>query len=110
MNYRVHVTDAAMDAIRAHARYIAVDCSSPLNAQKWLEHVWDAVEGLEFMPRRHNLAPENAYKTYEVRRVLVGDCLLLFTVDDAAKKTWVIGFRHGSRLPRPDDLPDSLGR
>jgi hypothetical protein len=41
-----------------------------------------------------------------VRRVIVGNHLLLFTVDEADRQVWVIGFRHGSRLPRPEDLPD----
>ncbi len=87
--------------------YIAIDRQAPLNASRWLEQVWDAIDGLEEMPNRHNLAPENDYKPYEVRRALVGDYLVLFTIDNSAGKVWVIGFRHGSRLPRPDELPDS---
>ena len=36
--------------------------------------------------------------------------LILFTIDEAQSKVWVIGLRHGSRLPRPDDLPDERPR
>jgi hypothetical protein len=89
---------------REQARYIAVECQAPLNASRWLEQVWDAIDGLEYLPNRHNLAPESAFKSYEVRRALVGDYLILFTIDEAAAKVWVIGFRHGSRLPRPEEL------
>lgn len=105
MKYTVEITDAAFEAIRAQARYIAFDCHASLNAARWLEKVWDAVDGLEHMPQRHNLAAEDAHKSYEVRRALVGDYLILFTIDESAGKVWVIGFRHGSRLPRPDELP-----
>lgn len=108
MTYSVEITDSALEAIRAEARYIAVDCQSPLNASRWLQRVLRAVEGLERMPRRYGLAAEDAFKPYEVRRVLVGDCLILFTVEDKTRKVWVIGFRHGTRLARPQDLPDEL--
>ncbi len=105
MNYAVEITDTTFELIRAQARYIAIDCQAPLNASRWLERMWDAIDGLEEMPKRHNLAEEDAFKSYEVRRALVSDYLVLFTIDEAAGKVWVIGFRHGSRLPRPDDLP-----
>jgi hypothetical protein len=107
MKYAVEITDTAFELIRSQARYIAVDCKAPLNAARWLERVWDAIDGLEDTPARHNLAEEDAFKPYEVRRALVGDYLILFTIDDAAGKVWVIGFRHGARIPRPDDMPDA---
>jgi hypothetical protein len=70
-----------------------------------LRQVWDAVDGLETMPNRHNLAEEDAFVPYEVRRVIVGNYFLLFTIDEPARAVWVIGFRHGGRLPRPHQLP-----
>jgi plasmid stabilization system protein ParE len=107
MTYQVEVTDAAFDAIREQARYIAVECQAPINAARWLEQVWDVIDGLETMPERHARAAEDAFKPYEVRRALVGQYLILFTIDETQHKVSVIGFRHGSRMPRPDDLPDA---
>ncbi|HZK81795.1 MAG TPA: type II toxin-antitoxin system RelE/ParE family toxin [Humisphaera sp.] len=104
MKYTVEVTQAAFDAIRTQARYIAVEYQAPLNASRWLEQVWDVIDGLEHMPSRHNLAPEDAFKPYEVRRALIGIFMVLFTIDEEAHTVTVIGFRHGSRLPRPNDL------
>ena len=103
--FSVHLTDAAFGAIAAHARYIAVDNQSPMNAQRWLERIWDAVESLEQAPRRAAKALEDAYVKLEVRQLVVGSHLLLFTVDDDLSVVWVIGLRHGHRLPRPEDLP-----
>jgi mRNA-degrading endonuclease RelE of RelBE toxin-antitoxin system len=108
MKYTVEVTKTAFELIQDQARYIAADCHAPLNASRWLEQIWDVVDGLESLPERHNFAPENDYKTYEVRRVLAGEYLILFTIDEPAKKVWVIGFRHGSRLPRPLDIPHKI--
>ncbi len=104
MKYAVEVTDAALEAMLAQARYIAIECQSPLNAQRWLEQAWDVIDSWEEMPRRHNLAAENASKPYEVRRALLGKYSILFTIDENTRTVRVIGFRHGSRLPRPDDL------
>jgi plasmid stabilization system protein ParE len=108
MKYRVEITDAAFEAIRAQAKYIAVDCRAPLNAARWLEKGWDAIDSLEVNPKRHCLVPENDFKPYEIRRVLVVNCLVLYTIDEDAGTVWVIGFRHGSQLPRPDELPETL--
>jgi hypothetical protein len=64
MTYAVEITDAALNEIDAHARYIAIDRQSPLNAKSWLERVWDAIDDLEGMPQRHALAAEDAFKLY----------------------------------------------
>jgi plasmid stabilization system protein ParE len=106
MTFDVEITDAALAAIRAQVKYIAIECRAPLNAGRWLERVWDAIDGLALMPERHGLAAEDEFKPYEVRRVLVGNYLILFTIEKKARKVWVIGFRHGSRLPRPGELPE----
>ena len=103
--YSVEVTDAAFVAIRKHARYIAIDAASPGNAKSWLEEVWDAIDSLERLPRRAPIAQEDAFVDYEVRQLIVGSHLLLFTIDDARRKVWILGLRHGHRLPRREELP-----
>jgi hypothetical protein len=70
--YAVEVTDAAMAAIHAQARYIAVEQAQPVNAQSWLGAVWDAIDALETFPRAHPIAEENADVGYEVRFVRAG--------------------------------------
>lgn len=50
--YSVEITDSVMAAITAEARYIATDARAPLNAARWLEQIWDAVDSLERFPRR----------------------------------------------------------
>lgn len=103
--YAVVTTDTADAAIREQARYIAIDQQSPQNAAAWLERVWAAIDGLEFLPKRHGLAIENEHVPYEVRRVLVDNHLLLFTVAEEKQMVYIVGLRHGARLPRPQDLP-----
>ncbi|MEN8149309.1 MAG: type II toxin-antitoxin system RelE/ParE family toxin [Planctomycetota bacterium] len=103
--YAVEVTDAALAAIRAQAMYIAEEARAPENARRWLERILDAVMSLEQWPRRAARAEEDGYVKFEVRRLVVGSHLLLFTLDDEQRKVWIIGLRHGHRLPRAGDLP-----
>lgn len=106
--FSVEITDAALAAIADQARYIAIECQAPLNAQRWLERVWDAVDSLERSPGRGPKAQEDAYVRYEVRQLIVGNHLVLFTIDEEDRKVWIIGFRHGHRLPRPTELPGEV--
>lgn len=105
IRYEVRLTDGATRAIVAQARYIATKASSPINAARWLQRVQQSVESLERWPLRAATAEENDHCGYEVRQLTVGSHLLLFTVDEDHQTVWIIGLRHGHRLPRPSDLP-----
>ena len=106
--YAVELTDAAMSAIHAQARYIAIDRQEPHNAQRWLQLAWDAIESLETMPKRCPLAEENQNVEYEARLVLVGTKSLIITVDDERATVWVIALRGEGQLSRPEYLPQHL--
>ncbi len=108
MKYRVELSQFARDAIHEYVRFIAVERQSPLSAERWLQKVWQAVDSLETFPLRCPLAPEHEHRHYEIRMRVVGDYLLLYTVDEPAKTVHVIGFRHGHRLPRLGELPKDL--
>ncbi len=104
--YAVELTATSRSAIADQARYIAVEEHAPLEAQRWLERIWDALDSLERWPFRAAHAEEDAFVSYEVRQLVIDSHLLLFTVSDEQRKVWIIGLRHGHRLPRPQDLPE----
>lgn len=105
MRFRVEVADEARQSIRESVRYIAIERKAPLNAERWLARIWQAVDSLERFPHRCPLAPESRALPYEVRTKMVGSHLLLFHIDDGANVVHILGFRHGHRRPRPGDLP-----
>lgn len=105
MRYAVKLTATVVDQVTRYARFIAEERQAPENALRWLERVYDAIETLDQSPHRCALAPENAHRPYEIRRLLIGRYLALFTIDEAKRVVHVIGFRHGQRLPRPGELP-----
>jgi len=91
--YRVEVTDAAMAAIHAQARYIAVEQAQPPNAQSWLGAVWNAIDALETFPRGHPIAEENdlwGTRCASCSRVANPSS----SVDDERATVWVIALRR----------------
>lgn len=103
--YAVEVADAALAAIAEQARYLVEQGRSADTARRWLEGIWRAVDSLELWPLRASRAEEDDYVSYEVRRIIVGDQLLLFTVDEARQAVVIVGLRHGRRRVRRDELP-----
>lgn len=105
MKYRVILQDDALHAIERQARYIAEEKQAPQNALGWLEKILHSVTSLEQFPHRCPCAPENRHRDYEIRMLVVQECLLLFNIDEAAKAVNVIGFRHVRQRPLTDELP-----
>ena len=108
MRYTVKLSVTVVQQITEYACFIAEQRRAPENAQRWLERVYDAIDTLDRMPQRCGLAPENGHRPYEIRRLLIGQYLALFTIDEGKRVVHVIGFRHGHRLPRLSDLPSKL--
>lgn len=61
------------------------------------------------MPDRYELAEESRIRSYAIHRLIIGNYLALYHIVASTRVVRVIGFRHGSRLPRPDDLPGDPG-
>ncbi len=101
------MTPKAYDSIDAYLDFIAIEQQAPLNAQRWLKKVLRAVITLRSFPHRCQLAPENQFRTYEIRMLRVNRCIFLYTIDEHERVVRVFGFRHASQLPRPDELPEN---
>jgi len=106
--YKVCVTSFAADKIGEYGRYIAEQSGSLAIAECWINHVYTTIETLHYSPHRHGLAEEDKYRDFELRRQIIGNYLAIYAVDDAQRIVSVVGFRHGRRLPRPDELPISF--
>lgn len=103
--YAVITTETAEAAIREQVRYIVEEQQAPQNAAEWLDRVWTAIDGLEFMPLRFGEAEGYEHLSYVVRRVVLDNHLILFTVDVSTTTVYVVGLRHGARRPQRADLP-----
>ena len=106
MTYAVRVSSVAADQIAAYQAYIAEKSGFQEIADRWAELVYDAIGKLHYMPGRFALAEEDRGRDYDIHRQIIGSYLALYTIDEDNMVVKVIGFRHGSRLPRPEELSE----
>jgi toxin ParE1/3/4 len=105
IRYAVRVTIACESQITRYGLYFAKHRRVPETARRWVNRIYDKIETLEISPQRCPLAPEDVFRDYDVRYLLIGDYVALFTIDESARTVHVIGFRHGHRRPLTD-LPE----
>jgi plasmid stabilization system protein ParE len=78
-----------------------IDAESPAAAERWIEGLYDALDGLQTMPARCPLAPENKSHAEEIRQLIYGRYRVLFTIFPG--RVVILHVRHGARLPlRPE--------
>lgn len=78
MKFTVRLTPDADEQIFDQARYIAEDQKAPIEAGRWLQRIYDAIDSLEEMPRSCSIAEEDAFKEYEVRKRGIDGFILLY--------------------------------
>lgn len=105
-DYRVDVTEYAAALIQRYAENIEEVSGSWRTADRWLDAVYDEINTLRYMPNRYEPAEEGKGRSYEVRRLVIGDYLALYHLDESGRIVSILSFRHGSRLPRHSDLPE----
>lgn len=98
MKFTVRIAAEAEQAILEQAQFIAVD--KPQAAENWLQEIYDEIDKLESMPRRHPASLElSTALGCDIRRLIVGEYLLFFRVDDEQQTVDVLRFRHGAQRP-----------
>lgn len=108
MIFQVELMPIAEAAIDEYINYIAIEKQSPEVAERVLERIRKKIKGLKKFPHAASRAPEDALRDYLIRYRQVDNCLILYNVNDYKREVRIIGFRHGSQLPRLDDLPENL--
>lgn len=101
--YSLFVTSAARDALQSYVDYIADQEKMPLTAERWYQKAWRSLQTLKTFPHRCQYAPENEWFDFEVRALVLDNCLFLYTVDETTSRVLVFGFRHGAQEPLAGD-------
>lgn len=104
--YRIILAPSVLEAIASYRDFIAHRSGSERISTRWVVQVLERIEVLKRIPHSFELAEENAFRPFELRRLLIGKYVATYTIDDVYGAVRVVDFRHGSRLPRPGDLPD----
>lgn len=107
MKYRVRMSPAVLEALQYQVTYLREQGAPASRVDAWLNDLLAAMDSLEQMPRRYPLA-EAMSRAFgaEVHRLLRGDYVLFFRVDDATAMVDLLAFRHGRQAP-PSEIRES---
>lgn len=106
-SYDVRISPSVVNRIAEYATHIAEDSGSADVARRWTQSVYQKINTLNVCPKRYVLAQENDHRAYEIRRQLIGNYVIFYSVDEESTTVSVIGFRHAKRLPIIEDLPQN---
>jgi toxin ParE1/3/4 len=107
MTHKVELVERAKEDIRSIYRYIAEQLSEPLIAEKQFARIKGALMGLSEMPKRFPLVSDEPWRGRGLRRLVVGNYLAFYIVENDAKVV-VMRVMYGGRdidaqLSNPDD-------
>lgn len=80
--YKVLVTDEALNDMRLIYEYIAEELLSPDTAMGQYNRIADAIESLDQMPERIKLMESEPEKTRGLRRLIVDNYAVFFIIED----------------------------
>lgn len=105
--YRIIISPRVIESIADYRDYIAHSSGHSRIAATWVERVLASFDHLRTMPAKFALAEENDSRPYELRQMLIGKYVAVYTIDEEYCVVRILNFRHGSRLPHRGDLPDT---
>jgi len=95
VKYRVELTPTAEAELWDDFTYISD--RAPMNAQRWLLGIYEAIDSLETFPARCAIAPEAQYVDDPLRHLLFKSHRIIFHIDEQQKVVRILHIRHGSR-------------
>lgn len=96
MSYHVLITTKAEDSINDYTLYIAQDSLD--RALAWQDRLLVQLREIGDMPRAYPVSePDTKLAGYEVRKMVFGNYLAFYRIDDEAKIVYVEAFSHGAR-------------
>lgn len=105
--YSVEITPFAESALREIGRYIKLSLGSTQNTISTLTAIRKEIAGLDVMPARFALTPDEPWRSERVRRMLVRNFYVYFWVDEAAKAVRVVHIVYVGRIQKAQlDLMD----
>ncbi len=100
MSYRVLYADQFHAAIDEQLGYFASQGAPESRTAGWLRDLLKIVDSLDASPLRYPIAePESTVEGAEVRRIVFGDYLLFYHVDEKREQVFLLGFRHSAKAP-----------
>jgi addiction module RelE/StbE family toxin len=95
--YKVLMTQPAIDDLQSIASYIANELREPSIAINLLNRIKEAVMSLSEMPARHSLVSDENLAIQKIRKILVDNYIVFYTVSEQDVTVTVIRILYGRR-------------
>lgn len=97
MEYRVKLTDQAIEQMAETVRYISKVLLVPDVANQWASRIENEIASLHSMPGRYPLTEEEPWHSEGVHKMPIENFLAYYWVDDANGIVWVTAIVYGRR-------------
>jgi len=97
MEYRVKLTDQAIEQMAETVRYISKVLLAPDVANQWASRIENEIASLHSMPGRYPLTEEEPWHSEGVHKMPIENFLAYYWVDDANGIVWVTAIVYGRR-------------
>ena len=101
--YRVRVTAYAKEQLNAVSDYILDEYKSPITAKNISKRLRNAIKSLSCMPNRIALVDEEPWGNYGIHKMVEGNYLIYFWIDEDSHMVIVTGIVNG-RMEQSDQL------
>lgn len=98
--YNVTVEPNAENSITSISDYISDELKAPDAADNTVKAILKAIRGLDFMPQRYAVLPEDFLEKAGVRRMQVRNYFIYFHVDEHQKQVNIIDVLYVGREQR----------
>jgi len=97
INYSVYVSYEAEKDLTEIYGYIKYEFDNLISANKLIEKVRDSILSLEMMPYRYNIVKDGRLASYGIRMMMVNNYAVFYTVDENAKRVYVVRVLYAKR-------------
>ena len=94
-SYRVRVTAYAKEQLNAVSDYILDEYKSPVTAKNTSRRLRNAIQSLPLIPSRIALVDEEPWGSYDIHKMVEGNYLIYFWIDEDSHMVIVTGIVNG---------------
>ena len=95
--YKVLMTEPAVDDLQVIAEYISYELLEPVLAKKLVGKIKAAVMSLDELPIRHTLVTDERLAAQGIRKLIVENYIVFYMISEKDETVTVIRIIHGRR-------------
>ncbi len=96
-NYKLFMSESAATDLQNISDYISRNLMEPEIALKTISKIKVATMGLEYMPHRHELVSDERLYTQGLRKIIVDNYIIFYTITEIDKRVIIIRILYGKR-------------